>query len=74
MTSLESTGKFLILVGVIIILAGAFLVFFKHVPFLGKLPGDILVQKKNFTLYFPLATSIVVSIVITFILYLLGRK
>lgn len=44
-----------------------------RIPFLGKLPGDILIQKKNFTFYFPLATSIIVSVVLSLILYLISR-
>ncbi len=44
-----------------------------RIPFLGKLPGDILIQKKNFTFYFPLATSIIVSFVLSLVLYLISK-
>jgi uncharacterized protein HemY len=42
------------------------------VPFIGRLPGDILIQKRNFTFYFPLTTSILVSIILTLILWILS--
>jgi hypothetical protein len=43
------------------------------VPFLGRLPGDIFIQRKNITFYFPLATSLCLSFVISFILWLFSR-
>ena len=44
------------------------------IPWIGKLPGDITIQRKNFTLYFPLATSILISIVLTFLFWIFGRR
>jgi len=67
-------GRFLIITGVIIIVLGGLLLLSGKVPWLGRLPGDIFIQRKSFTFYFPLATSILLSIVITLILWLLGRK
>jgi hypothetical protein len=69
-------GKFLIVFGIIIALVGILLVVFRNtgIPFLGKLPGDIVIQKKNFTLYFPVATSVLLSIILTLIFYFLGKK
>jgi uncharacterized protein HemY len=52
---------------------GLVLLLFQKTPFLGKLPGDILIKKENFTFYFPLATSIIISIIISLILYLIGK-
>lgn len=66
-------GKFLIIVGILIILIGALLLLAGKIPYIGRLPGDIVIQKKNFTFYFPLATSILLSILITFILWVLSR-
>ena len=43
------------------------------IPWLGRLPGDIYIQRGNFTFYFPLATSIVISLIITLVLYLFRR-
>jgi hypothetical protein len=69
-------GKFLIILGIVISLAGIMLLIFRNsgIPFLGKLPGDMVIQKKNFTFYFPVATSIILSIILTLIFYVLGRK
>lgn len=66
-------GKFLILVGIVIIAIGALLLLSGKIPYIGRLPGDIIIQRKNFTFYFPLATSIILSLIITFILWLIGR-
>ncbi len=67
-------GKTLILSGVILIGLGFLLVVFNKIPFLGKLPGDIHLQKNNFTFYFPLTTSIVISVVLSLILWLWPRR
>ncbi|MFQ5674607.1 MAG: DUF2905 domain-containing protein, partial [bacterium] len=48
--------------------------FLKQLPFLGKLPGDILIQKKNFTFYFPIATSILLSFILSLFLYFFNKK
>jgi ribose/xylose/arabinose/galactoside ABC-type transport system permease subunit len=75
--SFQYLGKFLITLGLIITAVGGILLLFRHtgIPFLGKLPGDIVIQRKNFTFYFPLATSIILSIVLSIILYILfGKK
>jgi len=44
------------------------------IPFLGRLPGDILIRRKNFTFYFPIVTSIIVSIILSILLNLFFRK
>jgi hypothetical protein len=68
-------GKFLLVAGIVIAITGALLLFFRNgIPFLGKLPGDIVIQKKNFTFYFPIATSILLSIILSLIFYFFGRK
>jgi hypothetical protein len=66
---MQEIGKTLIIFGVILIALGAILSFAHKIPFIGRLPGDILIQKKNFTLYFPLATSILVSIILSLIFW-----
>jgi hypothetical protein len=67
-------GKLLVVVGVVVIAAGLLLMLAgrAHLP-LGRLPGDIIYRGKNTTFYFPLATSIVVSVVLSLILYFVGR-
>ncbi len=73
MLGLGFLGKLLILLGVFIILIGIFLLIGDRIPWLGRLPGDFIVRKKNFTFYFPLATSILISIILT-LLFALFRK
>ncbi|HEY7541149.1 MAG TPA: DUF2905 domain-containing protein [Methylomirabilota bacterium] len=67
-------GKILIAFGALIVLAGLVLLLAGRVPWIGRLPGDIHIQRGNFTFYFPLATSLLLSIVLTLILYFLGRR
>lgn len=71
---MESLGKTLILFGIVLIIFGLLATFLNKIPFLGRLPGDIYIQKKNLTFYFPLATSILLSIVLSFILWLWSRR
>ncbi len=66
-------GKLLIVLGVFIILVGLFLLIGEKIPWMGRLPGDIIIRKKNFTFYFPLATCILISIILT-LLFWLFRK
>ena len=67
-------GKVLIVAGALAIPAGVAFVLLgrAHVP-LGRLPGDLVYRGKNTTFYFPLATSILVSLVLSLVLYLIGR-
>lgn len=67
-------GKTLILFGMLLIGVGLFLTFFEKIPFLGKLPGDIYIQKKNFTFYFPFATSILISVILSLVFWLCSRR
>ncbi|HSR73378.1 MAG TPA: DUF2905 domain-containing protein [Sulfurovum sp.] len=67
-------GKTLIFIGVVVIILGAVLLFSDRLPFnLGKLPGDISIKKENFSFYFPITTSILISIVLSLLFYLLSR-
>ncbi len=66
-------GRALIILGAILVVVGFLLLVAGKVPFLGKLPGDFVIKRENFTLYFPLATSIVLSLLISLILYLIGK-
>ena len=71
---MQALGKTLIITGLAIAAIGAVLYFLRGVPFLGKLPGDILIQKKNFTFYFPLATSLLLSLILSALFYFLNRR
>jgi hypothetical protein len=66
-------GKSLIFAGVAIAIVGLLLWSFSSVPYVGKLPGDIYIRRGNFTFYFPLATSILLSIIATILLSLMRR-
>ncbi len=66
-------ARILIITGAVLVTAGLVLLGIQKLPFLGKLPGDILVKREHFTFYFPLATSIILSILISLILYLINR-
>lgn len=66
-------GKLLMILGGTILVIGVLFYFFDKIPLLGKLPGDILIKKKNFTFYFPLATSILLSLFISLILFLVYK-
>lgn len=66
-------GKWLILFGLILVVLGFIFIFFEKIPFLGRLPGDIRIERKNFILYFPLTTSIILSLVLTIILNIIFR-
>jgi hypothetical protein len=74
MFELNPLGKMLIFFGVILILIGGAILLAGKIPWIGRLPGDIFIQKKNFTFYFPLATSIIISVILTLIFSLLGKK
>jgi hypothetical protein len=67
-------GKLLVVFGVLIVVAGLVLMFAGRIPFLGRLPGDIHVQRGNWSFYFPLATSLLVSVVLSLVLYFIGRR
>ncbi len=71
---MQEIGKSLIIFGIILIGIGLFLTFFSKMPFIGKLPGDIYIQKKNFHFYFPFATSILISVLLSIILWLWSRR
>lgn len=66
-------GRFLIIFGAIAVVAGLFMVSGARIPLVGRLPGDIIIKKGNFTFYFPLATSIVLSLVLTLLIKLFRR-
>jgi len=70
---MQLTGKFLIIIGVIIIISGLIMTFYGKIPFLGKLPGDISIKGKNYSVYIPIATSLLISLLISLILYLYNK-
>ena len=70
---LQPLGRALILFGVILTAFGVLLLMAPKLPWLGRLPGDIMIQRERFSFYVPLASSLLASIVLSVILWLVGR-
>lgn len=68
-----SIGKLLIIIGVVILFIGIIILFAGKIPFIGKLPGDFSWKGKNWSVYFPLGTSILISIILTLIFWLIRK-
>ena len=73
MFGLGALGKLLILFGVLIVVIGFLLLVGEKITWVGRLPGDIVIKREKFTFYFPLATSVLISIILT-LLFTLFRK
>ena len=71
---MSDLGRMLIVVGLVIVVLGVVLTFAGRVPGLGRLPGDIHVERGNWSFYFPLGTSIVLSLLLTLVLWIIGRR
>jgi hypothetical protein len=67
---ITNLGKVIILFGVVLILLGGIIILFGKIPFIGKLPGDIHIQKKSFSFYFPMASSILISLILSLLFIL----
>ncbi len=67
------TGKFLIITGIVLVITGLIVTFGKSVP-LGRLPGDIHIKKEGFSFYFPITTSILISVILAIIFFIAGKK
>ncbi|RHX92320.1 DUF2905 domain-containing protein [Leptospira stimsonii] len=73
---MESFGKPFLLLGAFFLILGIFFLYGNKIPFLnelGKLPGDIRIEKENFKFYFPLTTSILISVLISVVLFLIQK-
>lgn len=66
-------GKSLIILGILLILAGVLITWGGKIPLLGRLPGDLRIERDNFTFYFPLGTSIIISIVLSLLFWMFRR-
>jgi len=75
---MRELGKILLGFGVLLVILGGILLVVGNlsgkVPWLGRLPGDIYIRRDNWTFYFPLATSLLISLILTLIFALLGRR
>jgi hypothetical protein len=66
-------GRMLIYLGLLLVVVGAVLWLSPKIPWLGKLPGDIVIKRDNFSFYFPLGTCILISIILSLIMYLFRK-
>jgi hypothetical protein len=71
---MNEIGRVLLIFGLVLAVVGLVLIFADRIPFLGRLPGDILIKRRNFTVYFPLATMVLLSVVITLVLNLIFKR
>lgn len=69
----QNLGKIIIFVGVFLVIFGLLLTLSNKIPFIGKLPGDFVFKRDNFSIYFPLATSIILSVILTLVLNFIFR-
>ena len=67
-------GRALVVIGVVIVVVGLLLMLVGRIPWIGRLPGDIHVQRGNWSFYFPLATSLLLSVILTLLFWLIGRR
>jgi uncharacterized membrane protein len=70
---MSDLGRFLVVIGVILVILGAVMMLAPKIPWLGKLPGDISFKRGNVSFYFPLGTCILISIILTLIMYLFRK-
>lgn len=70
---MSGLAKALIVGGLVLVAAGVLLLLVGKIPFLGRLPGDIVIERPGFRFYFPLGTSVVLSLLLSLILWLLNR-
>ena len=71
---MQEIGRFLIVLGVVSVFVGAVLLLAGRLPWLGRLPGDIVIRRDHVTFYFPIVTSIVLSLLLTLLLNLFRRR
>lgn len=74
MPGTASIGKLLIVIGAVLVAAGLALTFAGRIPWLGRLPGDIVIERGNYTVYIPVTTAILLSLMLSLVLWLIGRR
>lgn len=74
MNHMQDFGRILIFAGLVLLILGSLLYFSKALTWFGKLPGDFYFRKGNFSFYFPLMTSVLLSLVLTLLMYLFNKK
>lgn len=74
MMSMEGIGRSAISIGIVLIVIGALLVIFGKLPWFGRLPGDIVIRREGFTIYFPVVTMVLLSIALTLLFNIIARR
>lgn len=74
MQGFQPLGKILIIIGLFIIILGILFLFVGRIPWIGRLPGDIVIERKNINIYIPITTSIIISILLTIIFWFLSKR
>jgi hypothetical protein len=70
----QELGRGLILLGALLIVIGGLFVFAGKIPWLGRLPGDIVIERKDFSLYFPLVTGLILSLILSLLVWFFSRR
>jgi len=70
----QELGRGLIFLGILLVIIGGVLFFAGKIPWFGRLPGDIVIERKNFSFYFPLATGLILSVVLSLIFWFFSRR
>ena len=73
MSGFEGISRIIIIIGIIMVVLGLILSFGERIPFLGKLPGDIVIKKDGISFYFPVVTLLLLSVVLTLIINFIWR-
>lgn len=71
---ISGIGRMLIFVGITLIVIGIIFMLTQKFPWIGRLPGDIYIKKENFSFYFPVTTSILISVVMSLFFIFLGKR
>ena len=72
--AVESLGKMILYIGIILVLIGGFFILMGKVPWFGRLPGDIVYRRGGMTIFVPITTMILVSIVLTLLMNIVWRR
>jgi hypothetical protein len=70
----ESLGRMLLYIGIILVLIGGFFILMAKIPWLGRLPGDVVYRRGGLTIFFPITTMIIISILLTILMNIVWRR
>lgn len=71
---IEPFGKIIIALGILLVVIGVIIVLAPTIPYVGRLPGDIYIKRDNFVFYFPIVSSILISLILSLVLYFIFGK